>query len=292
MRTSPDAGTGPVINDGGIALLDGSFTDFPLRVSPEPSLASSIARRVELVSAGLEPRRVLRHRFGRGRQKLSVRSFTRVQQQQSVLAEIKVEAPLDVVLEPKTPPDRASFSYELGPVKLSTRGDDSIRPPTQGALAEGVKIAGRGILNGRGIVTEHRFEPPLDETDSGALFARSLISAMLELPEEPVGKGARWDVVLEADSSGVRLTQRNSYEILELRGASARVRIKQNESVAVDGGAALPDLAMAPTEGEWTVRLGQAFPTGRQAVEEPLLSGAAAALNVSTELSIELRAAK
>jgi hypothetical protein len=284
-----DAGVAAGGNEAGIALLPEKHSDFSLQAAIEPPRASSMARRVELVDSGREPRRALRHRFARGRQKLMVRTLTRFQQQQSILFELKVEAPFDVVLEPKAPPDRATFSYKLGPVKQIARGDDSIRArPEVGGLPEGSTIAGQGTLNERGIVTEHRFDPPADETEAKAAFARSLIAAIIELPEEPVGKGARWDVVLEADSSGIRLTQRTSHEILELRGTTMQIRVKQSESVVVDGGSVPPDLAAAPTEGEWTVRLGHGYPTGRQRVEQPFQAGVE--LSVSSELSIETRA--
>jgi hypothetical protein len=268
-----------------------SVIGLPDAGAPRVARASSIRRRVELREPGREPRRVLTHVFKLGtRQRLRVRSTTRLLEQQQTLATLVVDAPLEArVLEPD-PRGRARFSYALGPVKITAKGDERIRArPDLEALADGTRIAGSAGIAPNGVITDHRFDPPADERAPGAGLALSLLASVVELPAAELGNGARWDVVVDAESDQVSLTETTSYEVTALSAANLRYRVAQRESVSTPDGGAAPDLSASPSQGEWLQRFGHPYPEGKVTIEQAIAETQAGELLVATELRIEAR---
>lgn len=262
--------------------------------APAPR-ASSFRRRMELVDAGREPRRVLRRKLAaRGSERLRVSSATRVLDQQSVLAELRIDAPLDVTAEPEEKDGQRWFAYRIGPLKITTHGDERLRARTDtGALADGTSIAGRALLDARGMVAQNRFEPPGSDDAPGAAFARSLLGVVVEVPNEPVGIGARWDILLEVSSAEVSVTERTRHEVLATGPNDFKLRVEQSESVTAPGAQKpKPGSVSTPSTGEWTQRLDRIYPTGRQSIEQPLEVGPGAVLHIVTELTIAERGSK
>jgi hypothetical protein len=216
---------------------------------------------------------VLSHTFAGGaRQKLRVEVETRLREADRDVDKSGLAAPLEVTIAELRGDGSARFRYVLGPIKVNRSGAGRIAlGPDAGA--GGVRVSGSAIIASNGEVLDHGFEPPVREDMPEAEFVKSLLASVVELPSVPVGPGARWELVLDAQSTEVAITRTTSYELSTLVGAAARIKVTQSELVKAPDGGALNALSSPPSSGDWLARLGQVFPEGRQTMKTPVAPG-------------------
>ena len=224
--------------------------------------------------------------FAQGRrEKLRVSSTTRLIQQQQVLATISLETSLEAEILEIDAGRGAHFHYALGPLRVETRGDERIRGLLV-AGADGARVAGTAFVTKSGSITDHRFDPPHDERSPAAGLALSLLSAITEFPDQPLGVGARWEVSVDAQSGELSLTETTSRDLLAITKKAVRYRVAQSETVSADGGT-LAGAADPPSSGEWLHEFSRIFPQGKHVLEQSL--SPEGGLLVSTELRLDWR---
>jgi hypothetical protein len=250
--------------------------------APDVEARPTLSRRLELRETGKEPRRALRHAFAKGsRQKLRVEIVTRVLENDRAVAEARIEAPLDVTIVEVRGDGSAEFRYELGPVKARGTGAGSLSFVSRDA---GIgQLSGLATVAASGELRDHRPATAVGEGAPETELLKSLFSSVLEVPQEPVGPGGRWELVLEAESGEVAIVHTTSYELSGFVGPKVKIRVSQHEQIRVPDGGALNRLVTAPSAGEWLAEPGRVFPVGRQAMKAGVLT------DISGELFTEIR---
>jgi hypothetical protein len=250
--------------------------------APDVEARPTLSRRLELREAGKEPRRALRHAFAKGsRQKLRVEIVTRVLEKDRAVAEARIEAPLDVTIVEVRGDGSADFRYELGPVKARGTGAGPLSfVPRDAGIGQ---LSGHATVAASGELRDHRPATAVGEGAPEAELLKSLFSSVLELPQEPVGPGGRWELVLEAESGEIAIVHTTSYELSGFVGPKVKIRVGQHEQIRVPDGGALNRLVTAPSAGEWLAEPGRVFPAGRQAMKAGVLA------DTSGELFTEIR---
>jgi hypothetical protein len=241
-----------------------------------------LSRRLELRESGKEPRRALRHSFVKGsRQKLRVEVLTRVFEQQRIAAEARILAPLEVTIAAVRDDGSADFRYELGPLVASGGGAGPLAFISGDAGKR--QLSGSAVVNASGELHDHRPDPPASDGAPEAELLKSLFSSVIELPPQPIGRGGRWELVLEAQSSEVAIVNTTSYELVGFVGPRIKLRLSQSEQVRVPDAGTGNQLVAAPSTGEWSAELGRVFPVGRQAM------AAVIAGDIPRDLQTEIR---
>ena len=87
---------------------------------------------------------------------------------------------------------------------------------------------GTFVMSDRGRLIEPRL--PFIETSELAREAFQLVDYLILLPEEPVGRGARWEVHTRMQRNGLGLLSVDTHELVELTPTSARTRSTLSQS--------------------------------------------------------------
>jgi len=295
-RSAPDAPEAVAVAPADAApalLMPGSPADAgaaPDGGAPPPARAPTLSRRVELREPGREPRRVLRHAFVAGsRYALKVQISARITADKRSVSAVELRAPFDVQINGLGANGGAALSYTLGPITPASPSAADAGVALRSDIAAGTKVSGSAMVAPDGQLTDRRLDAPTRERSPEAELVKSLLATALELPEQPVGAGARWDVVLEGSSDQLRVVHTTSYELVRFEGPAARIRVAENEQLwgGPDGGLLNP-AGFPENSGEWLLRPAQPFAEGRQKLrqEVPAETGRG---ELSTELSIARR---
>ncbi len=152
------------------------------------------------------------------------------------------ETPLPRARLPKT-----RFTLELRVAEVATDGtvtleyryrsfevlaDPEVAPAvleaTSKSLAELSGVTGRMVVSDRGFVEEHRLDLPAglspEAKQSLKSIKRSMGQMAAPLPQEPVGKGARWQVKTAVEINGAVLDMVSIAELTERKGKRAKVK--------------------------------------------------------------------
>lgn len=153
-----------------------------------------------------------------------------------------VETPLPRARLPKT-----RFTLELRVAEVAADGtatleyryrsfevlaDPEVNPAvleaTSKSLAELSGVAGRMVVSDRGFVEEHRLDLPAklspEAKQSLKSIKRSMGQLAAPLPQEPVGKGARWQVKTAVELNGATLDMVSITELTERKGKRAKLK--------------------------------------------------------------------
>lgn len=246
----------------------------PGSAAPVPPPGSSLQTegRIEVLEAGAEPRAVLRYEHRKG-----------VKQDVDVVLGSTLTMELSGFRNPtQTMPDvRLTMSVEIVDVdgagvarrRLRIEGvslvDESKKddPMARGVLEQlrGVSgLTGSDRVDRQGRVLDSALDPHAEGAARGAMDTthRTLAQMGVALPEEAVGKGARWAVTSDVTQFGVALTQVATYQLTERAGKKAKlvVNIEQDRprgQFDVPGvpKATFSELESMKTKGQGTVEL-------------------------------------
>lgn len=251
----------------------------------KPVAPSSSATQVTLLEPGAEPRREIRHTFVNGaKQKLKMSANTTVSGVNVAMPAISMTGPIDTqITELKA--GNARFKLTGGPFKTGTSGGGELAGAMGSLLGRGApqKIAGWGILDPRGFVTEFHL------TEGGGMGESAPVETGDPFPAEPVGVGARWEVKTTLQEKEGPVQQVSTYTLLKadkklVRTQVARVQTPLNPDS--EGGA-------AESSGEITFQLGGIYPTGKLNMTRkmglPLALDQGGTLQLSSEVTISKR---
>lgn len=208
---------------------------------------------VKLLDAGAEPRRELRHRFGKNTQRLAMKAKTRVKGANLPLPTININAPMQAQIVEVNKAGEARFKFEAGPFKSGGGGGAAALGGLMGGGgAAPEKIAGWGWITSRGVMKEFHVE-------EGATDGDAPVETGDPFPEEAVGLGARWQVTSLVNEKDGPVRQVSSYELTSLDKKSAHTRLSRTQIPA----GSTDETATARSSGELVFRFGEVYPTGR-----------------------------
>jgi hypothetical protein len=145
------------------------------------------------------------------------------------------EIPLPAVhiavdLRPRSVTPQGALHYDWRVSSATVTADATISPP----LADGMRaevmaidrLAGSGTVDARGICEEIRVDPgsTLDASAPGVTgqmveqVRQTLRDLAVPLPEEDVGRGARWQKIAELEAKGSHLTQTDTFTLVDAHG--------------------------------------------------------------------------
>lgn len=206
-----------------------SATSIPSTSTPTAAPAS--IETVRLLDTGQPPRRALRYAW-----KLDRRESLAMDLRTSASTEAggsKQEIPLPpvhivVAIDPKGVSPDGDLSYAWSVTEAAVTSD----PKAPSQVAEGMRaevaavahLAGSAVVTSRGLPKDVRVEDA-SMLDAGAATGQmveqvrqTLLQLSAPLPEEDVGKGARWQALTELDSKDARITQTETFTLTDVAG--------------------------------------------------------------------------
>ena len=211
----------------------------PLRTAAPPLNAAST---LELLEQGKEPRQALRWTLKPGfEQKVSLDVGFSLD---ALVVVLRVGEPIYVVSFDLTL--RAGKANKDGSVPVSFKVDKAVMgmkylaadrtERMETALAAARKITGSYTLGPRGRVSNLEVKLPADATRTGHDMADNLRWALIqmtpELPEEPLGQGAKWTVHKGITQRGIHVNQLSTMELVKVDGNRVELALKQQQSAA------------------------------------------------------------
>ncbi|MBE7485428.1 MAG: hypothetical protein HS104_36355 [Polyangiaceae bacterium] len=216
----------------------------------------SAAPQVKLLEPGAEPRRALRHSFGKGKQLLGMKAKTRVKGANLPLPTISLSAPMEAQIVEVNKAGEARFKFQAGPFKSGTGAGGGVAGALGSLMGGGggapEKIAGWGWLTNRGVMKEFHVE-------EGATDGDAPVETGDPFPEEAVGVGASWEVTSVVQEKDGPVQQVSVYELTKLDKKAAHTKLTRTQTPVGQGDGA----AVAKSSGELVFRFGEVYPTGR-----------------------------
>jgi hypothetical protein len=154
----------------------------------------------------------------------------------------------------KSAPENADITYEISILEASVGEEPGAMPQMVEMLKtamEGFKgLTGTGVMSNRGQNKELSFKSP---DDADAQF-RQLVEqvkeiltyVLVQLPEEPVGVGAKWEVKRPVKAQGITMNQTDQYELTAVEGDRLTLKnvITQSASNQTMENPAMPGMKM------------------------------------------------
>lgn len=242
-------------------------------------VASAPVAGVKLLSAGEEPRKVLRlHPKAGDKQSLSMvmKLAMEIQVGQMQNQAIKLPAikmPMEVTVKSVSPEGDISFESVMGdPSMGEDGGDPQVAAAMKAAIGSVKGMTSKGIMTSRAIAkaTEMRLPTGANPQISQALdqMKDSFSQLSAPFPEEAVGTGAKWEYTQLIKSQGMTLTQTATYELLSIDGDSIATKSSFSQTAANQkiSSSAMPGMKVDLTKmsgrgtGEFKLDLGQLLP--------------------------------
>jgi len=204
---------------------------------PPPGLEASIdldaPPKVELLDAGKAPRKALRTTFEAGdKQSLRVESHWKLTTVYGPLISTSSVMP-SLVYELETEAKEASEEgtrFDFRVTKVTAKSSKEVKP-AQVEAANKVGGSLKGVtgsfsINARGMVEALAIDAPSD----ASLLASDMIDQIkqairlssLPLPEEPVGKGAKWTATQVIEQRTARIRHTSTFELVGVKGERVR----------------------------------------------------------------------
>lgn len=249
---------------------------------PQAGQASKLAAgspklEVKLLNAGAEPRRTLRiHTQPGDIQTLDI--TTRVATDAGLGQSVKLPA-MRTVLEVTVKSVSPDGDIAYGKVIRDANVDDEpgVTPQIVEALRTAIRklagLTGSGTVSSRGFDLGSKTKIPAGTVAqmraSIEQMMDSVTAAMVPLPEDPVGPGAKWEVRRLLKSQGMTVNETTTYELVSIKGDVLNVTntVTQHAANQQMQSPAMPGLKVQVTDlkgngsGDATVDLAHLFPT-------------------------------
>ncbi len=212
--------------------------------SPSKPAAAKSDSQITLLTAGAEPRKVLRlHPQPGNKQSMNISIQMGVGIKMGEIENPAMKLPpmqmaVDMTVKGVSP--EGDITYELF-VNDATIGED---PDASSQIAESMRtslglvkgLSGAGTMTSRGVSKTMNLKAPND-IDAQARQAMeqmkdSLIRISSPLPEEAVGVGAKWKVEMPINSQGMTITQVATYELVSVDGETVKTKTALTQTAA------------------------------------------------------------
>jgi hypothetical protein len=234
--------------------------------TPAPAKAAEKAGEVKLVEAGAEPRRQLRYKAVKGdkfgfemRMKMSMSTKMDGNEMPSPAMPTMVMGGNAEIVE-VAPGGNATMRFVYAEGKLAdTEGVmEQVVAAMEAPMAQLKGISGEFVFSPRGECVSGSFKVPEDadamvkQTLDG--MNKSMQQLTVPLPEEAVGKGAKWTCERLQDTNGVKVNAHYTQELTELmdKGFTAKMGIKGDAPEQTVQGMKLESMKML---GDGTMRV-------------------------------------
>lgn len=164
------------------------------------------------------------------------------------------------------------YTFELRRPRIVA--DKSTPKAMVDAMDEAVKsmtgLTGYAVVTSRGFTKEADVTVPPGATAQTRQLVDNLRQSMAQIaapvPEEPVGRGAKWETIARMDQSGLALDQTATNEVVELKGDRVKLKISIAQSAKPQtiksNGVSVDVTAYAATgSGETTLELAKLVPS-------------------------------
>jgi hypothetical protein len=207
-------------------------------VKSEPTVTApaTVGPQVRLLDPGSEPRQRLRYRLAAGPAQ-SMQADIEMSMAMSVAGQEMPKVPMPVLRfvsritpEQLTPEGDLRASYEV--TKIDLPAGDGTPAHLRAAMMDGMKalvgIKGSAPVTSRGVTKEADLEAPQDAPPNIEEIVENLRRSLRDMcapfPEEPVGKGAEWEITKEIKGK-IHVQQRARYVLTALGASDARLEV-------------------------------------------------------------------
>jgi len=217
--------------------------------------SSGAKETVKLLEAGAEPRSTLRYHIKPGDKQMALVT-TKVkldvpmppaqpgaapQQVPNIPA---ISIPMDITVQGIAPNGDITFQSVMGEATLvqDTNTPPEVAQAMQTALA-GIKgVTGTSVITSRGLMKKSDIKTPATANAQARQFIEQIkqatTSLSLELPEEAVGVGAKWQVKQQTKVQAATVEQTGTYELTALDGDKLTAKFNETEEAAGKAAAA------------------------------------------------------
>lgn len=249
-----------------------------------PATPQTNQPQITVLDAGKDPKKEIRHKFKKNaRQKLVMQSSTRISGASLPLPSFTLDAPIEAKITEVNAAGEAKFAYTAGPFKTKTSGGGALGSLLGGMGGGGApeKIVGWGWITAQGVVKEQHVTEGMQDGDAP-------IETGDPFPAEPVGVGARWEVVTVLVEKGTKYRQTSTYDLLKMDARSVQTKVSRRQEPLAGS-----EDPVAESSGELAYKLGQVYPTGRLSMSRDVQVAIPGAdelgLKMSSEVTIKAR---
>ncbi len=251
-----------------------SGTAEPIAPAPAPVPAAKVG--LTLTAPGAEPRRVLARTPAKGdTQRLTLSLGMKVAMQLGRQAVPAADVPplavdVDVTID-RIGADGTHYSFAVTDVRVGdvSGASERVRKAVLASAVSLTKLAGKGRLADDAGAPELALPGVADPALEPALesFRDSFSQLLVALPSDPVGTGASWQVVRDADIHGFPIQQVATYQVTALGDDAVELDVTFTEAGVDRPSTQAPDAKartrghVAKGSGKVTVDLGQLMPT-------------------------------
>jgi hypothetical protein len=208
--------------------------------APPAKAAEAAPPTVKLVEAGVAPKRALRYKF-----KVGTTEYGEVDMKMTMAitmngkAAPKMALPtirMTLRLDSSEVTSEGDLRYSMNTERVEVMKDGQADPKLTGVLekelASLVGLHGKGRVSPRGIASETELELPPGASDMAVkqldAVRDSIRQIYVPLPEEEVGKGAKWDVTSHIPVSGAMMDMKMRYSLTALIADGVQADVETN----------------------------------------------------------------
>lgn len=207
--------------------------------SPEADAGSKTT--VKLLEPGAEPRTALRYKFQANRSEEMIMEMSMAMAvEMGDLKQPETSVPgtrMTMTIDGKDVSPEGDLHYEFELTQVEVLSTPSDNPMIVNMMKQQVNsmqgLSGSATVTSRGFAKEAEIKPPPGIDAQTKQFMDNMKQSMNQmsapLPEEPVGRGARWEVTMPVETPAMKLTQIATYTLSEIQDDKVKfdVAIKQ-----------------------------------------------------------------
>ena len=229
---------------------------------------------VKLLDPGAQPRTALRYKFQANRTEKMVMEMSMAMAMEigdQKRPETQVPATrMTMTIDSKEVSPEGDLHYEFELVQVEVLPKPGANPAMVNAMKQQMSsmqgLSGSATVTSRGFTRDVEIKPPpgIDPQIRQSIdeMKRSMNQMSAPLPEEPVGRGARWQVTMPVETSVMKVTQIAIYTLSEIQGDKVKFDITIEQSAPpqeIDTPGTAPGVKMSleslKSSGKGTVEL-------------------------------------
>jgi hypothetical protein len=193
---------------------------------------------IKLLEPGAEPRRQLRYQLVKGAKETLIMTMnTSIQTKMPGMPTPAIKIPtmamtMDLEVTEVLSQDEARYQFVMTGAEVT--GGDGVMPElveaTRTTLEQAKGMKGTAIVDSRGFNRDATMElpdtiaPQMRQTLENTMQGMDQMSS--PLPQEAVGKGAKWELHQQIDQNGMKVDQVTLFELVELNGDKGKLTAK------------------------------------------------------------------
>ena len=197
------------------------------------STAASGGAQVKLLEAGAEPRQVLRLQPKAGdKQSVSTTLKMEIEAMGNPMKLPTMKSPMDVTITSVAP--NGDITYEIVTGEITATDDSDATSPVGAAFKDALGgtagMKSTATMSNRGLGKSDFKAPTGANAQTRQVVEQlgdALEMAVVQLPEEAVGPGAKWEAKKSMKNQGISLNQTTTFELVSVEGSVLKIKSKQ-----------------------------------------------------------------